>query len=81
MLKDSPYRAALTRKDSRLHLGFDYKNVIMAKTLSNQMFGVSPELDGLIKGVNDVVYELIENVKQIKIFNNVALDKYENKVN
>lgn len=81
MTKDSPYRAALSRKDGKLHLGFDYKNVIMSKTLSNQMFGVSPELDGLIKGVNDVVYELISDVKQIKIFNNVALDKYENAIN
>lgn len=81
MVKDSPYRQAFSRKDQRLHLGFNYKDVILQRTLSNQMFGVSVEMDTFLKGINDTMYQLIEDVKQIKVFRNAALDKYENQIN
>lgn len=53
----------------------------MKNTLSNQMFEVNPDLDRFIKSINDIVYNWIESVKQIKIFANPAVDKYENKLN
>jgi len=81
MIKNSPYRAAYKRHESRLHTGYDYSKTIMEKTLSNQMFGVSPIMDGFLSSVNDVVFECIEAVKQIKIFRNPALDKYESTIN
>jgi len=81
MVKDSIYRPIYERREKRLHRGYDYKDNIMKNTLSNQMFGVNSDLDKFIKSINDVVYNWVESVKQIKIFANPALDKYENKIN
>jgi len=81
MVKNSIYRPIYERKEKRLHLGYDYKDNIMKNTLSNQMFDVNPVLDTFIKRLNDVVYNWIESVKQIKVFANPAVDKYENKIN
>ena len=53
----------------------------MKNTLSNQMFDVNPELTTFITKINDIVYNWIESVKQIKVFANPAVDKYENKLN
>lgn len=81
MIKNSPYRLVNKRHESRLHLGYDYTNTIMQNSLSNQMFGVSPLMDRFIKTINDVVFNCIEDVKQIKIFRNAAVDKYESEIN
>jgi hypothetical protein len=81
MVKDSIYRPIYERREKRLHRGYDYKDNIMKNTLSNQMFGANPDLDKFIKSINDIVYNWIESVKQIKIFANPAVDKYENKIN
>jgi len=81
MVKDSIYKPIYERREKRLHRGYDYKDNIMKNTLSNQMFGVNPDLDKFIKSINDIVYNWIESVKQIKIFANPAVDKYENKIN
>jgi hypothetical protein len=81
MVKDSIYRPIHERREKRLHRGYDYKDNIMKNTLSNQMFGANSDLDKFIKSINDVVYNWVESVKQIKIFANPAVDKYENKIN
>jgi hypothetical protein len=81
MVKDSIYRDAYKRREKRLNTGYDYKDNIMKNTLSNQMFGVNSTLTKFIKSINDVVYQWVESVKQIKIFANPAVDKYENKLN
>jgi len=81
MVKDSIYRPIYERREKRMHIGYDYKDNIMKNTLSNQMFGVNEDLDIFIKRINDIVYNWIESVKQIKIFANPAVDKYENKIN
>jgi hypothetical protein len=81
MIKDSIYRPIYKRREKRLHLGYDYRENIMRNTLSSRMFDVNPTLDRFIKSMNDVVYNWIESVKQIKIFANPALDKYENTIN
>jgi hypothetical protein len=81
MVKDSIYRPTFKRKEKRLNLGYDYKDKIMKNTLSNQMFDVNPTLTEFIKKINDMVYNWIESVKQIKVFANPAVDKYENKLN
>ena len=81
MVKDSIYRPIYERRERRLHLGYDYKDNIMKNTLSNQMFDVNPELNTYISRINDIVYNWIESVKQIKVFANPAVDKYENKIN
>ena len=53
----------------------------MKNTMSSQMFDVNPTLDKFIKSLNDVVYNWVESVKQIKIFANPALEKYEKDLN
>ena len=52
----------------------------MENTLSSQMFGVNETLDTFLENINEVVYENVEAVKQIKIFANPALDKYEKNI-
>ncbi len=81
MTKDSIYRPIYKRRQKRLNLGYNYKDNIMKNTMSSQMFDVNPTLDKFIKSLNDVVYNWIESVKQIKIFANPALEKYEKDLN
>lgn len=81
MIRNSIYASTYNRKDKRLHLGFYYKGNILKKTLSNQMFGANPLLDGFLARMETFIYEHIEAVKQIKIFANPALDKNENRIN
>jgi hypothetical protein len=45
------------------------------------MFGVNSTLTTFIINLNDIVYNWVESVKQIKGFANPAVDKYENKLN
>lgn len=81
MVKDSLFRLAFERNEKRLHIGYNYKGKIMKNTLSSQMFKVNKTLDFFIEKIDSIVFELIEAVKQIKIYCNPALDKYENKLN
>lgn len=81
MIRNSLYWSIYNRKDNRKHLGFRYKGRILEKTLSNQMFGANPTLDGFLARIDAYIYEHIEAVKQIKIFANPALDKNENRFN
>jgi hypothetical protein len=80
MIKDSIYRPIYERREQRLHLGFDYKDQILKRTLSSQMFGINDLLDTYLAKINSIVYEWVEAVKQIKISANPALDKYESKI-
>lgn len=80
MVKDSIYRPIYERKENRRNVGFNYKDQILKRTLSSQMFGAHPLLDYLLSQIEKIVYEWVESVKQIKISANPALDKYENKI-
>jgi hypothetical protein len=81
MVKDSIYRAAYKRREIRTHGGFDYKDQILKRSLSSQLFGANSTLDTFLEQLNKVVCEWVEGVKQIKIFCNPAVDKYEDKIN
>jgi hypothetical protein len=81
MTKNSIFRAAFNRRQQLLNTGYDYKDKLMQKTLSNQMYGVNETLDTFLENINEVMYENVEAVKQIKIFANPALDKYERNIN
>jgi hypothetical protein len=81
MIRNSLYQAVYNRKDQRLHLGHRYKDDLMRRVLSNQMFGANPIMDTFIAFLQNYLYEHIESVKQIKIFANPALDKNENRFN
>ncbi len=80
MTKNSIFRKAYTRRQRLLHTGYDYQDKIMKNTLSTQMFGVNETLDTFLENINEVVYENVEAVKQIKIFANPALEKYEKNI-
>ena len=81
MTKNSIFKPAFDRREKRLNLGFDYKGQILKRTMSSQMFDVNPTLDQFLADIDDVMYEHIEAVKQIKVWVNPALDKYETKIN
>lgn len=81
MLNDSPYTNLKHRKDNLLHLGFDYRNQILKRTMSNQMFRSNSTLTRFLQYVNDIIYELIENVKHIKTHANPAMDKNQRTLN
>lgn len=81
MIRNSLYQAVYNRKDQRLHLGHKYKDDLMKRVLSNQMFGANPIMDSFIAFLQSYIYEHIEAVKQIKVFANPALDKNENRFN
>ena len=49
--------------------------------MSSQMFGVNPTLDKFLGDIDDVMYEHVEAVKQIKVWANPAMSKYERKFN
>jgi hypothetical protein len=80
MVKDSIFRPIYERHEKRMHTGFDYKGQILKRTLSSQMFDVNSTLNTYIQQLEKVVHEWIEAVKQIKIYANPALDKYETKI-
>lgn len=80
MVKDSIYRPIYDRHEKRLHLGYDYKGNILKNTLSSQMIDVNEILTKYIGYAESIVYEWVESVKQIKIFANPALDKYDKNV-
>jgi hypothetical protein len=81
MVKDSIYRAAYKRRENRLHLGYDYKGKILKNTISPFMLNVNVPLTTFINKLDSIVYDWVEAVKQIKIFANPFLDKYEDKIN
>jgi hypothetical protein len=81
MVKDSIYRPAFKRRELRVGLGFDYKDKILKKSMSSQLFGINTTIDTYLSYLNKIVYEWVESVKQIKIFANPAVDKYEDKIN
>lgn len=81
MTKNSIFKPAYDRREKRLNRGYDYKGNILKNTMSSQMFGVNSTLDKFLSDVDDIMYEHIESVKQIKVWANPALDKYDTKIN
>ena len=81
MLIDSPYTKLKQRKDSLLHLGYNYKDNIMKKTMSNDITSSNTVLSTFVQYLNNIVYELVENVKQIKSFASFSMDKNERRIN
>jgi len=81
MIYEGRYWYMKTRKDKMLHLGFDYKDEIMSRTLSSRMFKTNETLSTFITYINDIMYSLVESVKNIKTFANIATHKQEKRLN
>ena len=77
MIANSPYTILKQRKDVLQHTGYDYRNTIMKNSLSIDIVYGNTVLSTFVKYLNDIMYELIESVKQIKTFANFAMDKNE----
>lgn len=63
--RKSLFEITESRKDANHQLGFDYREEVMNKSVSNYMFG-DPKRDGVIKEINKLIVYLIDNVKNIK---------------
>jgi len=59
--------------------GFDYKDKIMEKTLSNVIFR-DPNKESILKEMQKIIFGLIESVKQIKNFFNYTVPKNNKRV-
>jgi len=80
MLLNSPYTELRRRKDELLNTGFDYKGKIYENTLSNVIIRKDGLFREYLAKMDDLMHELIESVKEIKIFANPALDKNERRI-
>ena len=56
------------------YLGFDYKDVIISKTISNYILQ-NTEMITFMEYINDIFFVLIESIKKIRIFNNYTVNK------
>lgn len=75
MLPVSPYTDLRKRKNSLLHLGFDYHGKIMEKSLSKVMINTNQTVTDFVYSIDPVVCELVDSVKHIKEFANIAIEK------
>jgi hypothetical protein len=67
-------------RDVLLHTGYDYREQVLRRTMSKQMFRTNKTLTGFLDRIGEVIYDLIENVKRIKTFANPALDRNERRL-
>jgi hypothetical protein len=58
---------------------FDYKDVIMKKTLSNHLFK-NEKIASFLTYINDIFYTYIEMVKYIRIYDNYTVKKNYKKI-
>lgn len=78
-LKTSLYDIAEHLRDDIGHKGFDYKDKLFEKSMSNFMFRESKRV-AILDMLQTVMYELIERVKMIKNHANYVVGKnYRNK--
>lgn len=66
--------------DNRKNLGYDYRENIFKKTMSNQLF-VNPDSNKILTEIQKIVYFLIEQVKLLKTRYLISVDKDYNQIN
>ena len=66
--------------EKRQNLGFQYKDVIIKKTVSKRLFN-NKIMQGYLGYINNIMYELIENVKKIKVHFNYIVHKNDRGIN
>jgi hypothetical protein len=69
---DNIYDIRNSINDADIKEGFDYKNQIFERTLSNVMFR-DPRKVAILENMQRVVFALIESVKQIRNFFNYTV--------
>lgn len=68
------YSSSKTRKDNRLHLGFDYSNKLMQRNLSSHILRNQTILD-FIGFLNDYLFNLIGGIKSLQQWKNYTVKK------
>ena len=79
-MSQSLYDISETQGESLLNQGFDYSTVLMEKTISNYLFR-NENITGFLTYINDIMYNLIESVKIVRVFQNFTVDKNYKKIN
>jgi mevalonate pyrophosphate decarboxylase len=74
------YSISETYGEELLNTGLDYSDVILKKTTSSYLFK-NETVSGFIVYLNDIMFDLIENVKKIRVFVNFTVDKNYKKIN
>jgi len=75
----SLYDGAKTRKDNRLNLGFDYRDSLMQRNLSDHILRNQTMLD-FIGFLNDYMYNILSSVKKLKQFKNYTVKKNDTNI-
>lgn len=78
--RKSYFDAANDRKDDNQQLGFDYRDQLMKRSLSNYMFG-DKKRDGIIEQFNDLYVYLVDSAKNIKKTFNFAIKRNSRNIN
>lgn len=81
MILDGPYYKLIKRKDQRLHCGFDYHGKVLQKTTSQEITNKDGVFREYMTHVEKIFSEIIDNIKAIKAFANVAVDKDSREIN
>ncbi len=78
MLKDSVFRAPIYRNVTKTQYdGDNYKGKILKRTMSPAMFNSNKTVYTFLIKLDNMIYEMFEDVKQIKLFRSLGRDKYD----
>jgi hypothetical protein len=67
----------INRKDSLLHVGYDYNGKVLQNTMTKSFYNSNTLYGQTLKKCEDITYETIESIKCIKTFANIAMDADE----
>jgi len=73
-IKESLYDIKDNRKNDIKHKGFDYRDQLFEKSMSHLLFQEDKRFN-ILKKIESVMVELIDQVKTIKTFYNYAVKK------
>ena len=72
--KESLYKITENRKNDIKHVGFDFRDQLFLRTMSNLLFREEKRAE-ILAFMEKVMVELIQQVKTIKTFFNYAVPK------
>ena len=78
--RNSYFEVAEHRLDENLQLGFDYRDKLMERSVSNYFYG-DPKREDILKQFNDLYVYLIDSVKNIKKTFMLSVDRNSRNLN
>lgn len=79
-MNDSLYDATYESDESRLNLGYNYRNLLLSRVLSSRLF-LNDTLNGFLAHIQTMVVNGIDDIKHIKTMYNITVDKDDKKIN